>query len=101
MRGKKPVAIFGYANRHMAETATIATNKGIYVVESLCGGLYYFLEDEQVIIASSGGHMRVDLETAEMIASELAGIIADYKADKREGRKPMNTRQISKMLEEQ
>lgn len=101
MRGRKPVAVFVYENRHMAETATIATNKGVYVVESLCNGLYYFLEDDNVIMATSGGHMRVDLETAETIASELSGIIADFRKDKREGRKPMTTRNISKMLEEQ
>ena len=98
-RGRKPVAVFGYENKHIDYTARVATNKGIYVVESLKNGLYYFLDDGEVVIATSAGHMRIDIETAELIVSELGGIIADYKANQREHRVQMNSREISKMLE--
>ena len=101
MRGRKPIAVFGYENKHIDYTARVATNKGIYVVESLRNGLYYFLDEGQVVIATSGGHMRVDMDVAELIASELAGIIADYKNDQREHRVQMDSRAISKMLEVQ
>ena len=98
-QGRKPIAVFGYENRHIDYTARVATNNGVYVVESLKNGLYYFLDDGQVVIATSAGHMRIDIDTAELIAGELAGIIADYKANEREHRVQMNSRAISKMLE--
>lgn len=101
MKGKKPIAVFGYANRHIDYTARVATNKGIYVVESLRNGLYYFLENDEVVIATSGGHMRLNIETAELLANELAGIINDYRNDQHENRIQMNSREISKMLEVQ
>jgi len=101
MRGRKPIAVFGYENKHIDYTARVATNKGIYVVESLRNGLYYFLEGEQVVIATSAGHMRVDIETAELIASELGGIISDFRNDQHEHRVQMDSRAISKMLEVQ
>lgn len=100
-RGRKPIAVFGYENKHIDYTARVATNKGIYVVESLRNGLYYFLDGDQVVIATSAGHMRINLETAELIAGELCGIIADYKESKRENRVQMDSRAISKMLEVQ
>ena len=98
-RGKKPIAVFGYENKHIDYTARVATNKGIYVVESLRNGLYYFLDDGEVVIATSAGHMRIDIQTAELIADELAGIIRDYKVDQREKRMQMGSRDISRMLE--
>lgn len=98
-RGRKPIAVFGYENRHIDYTARVATNKGIYVVESLRNGLYYFLDDGEVVIATSAGHMRIDIQTAELIADELAGIIRDYKVDQREKRMQMGSRDISRMLE--
>ena len=100
-RGRKPAAVFGYENKHIDYTARVATNKGMYVVESLKNGLYYFLDEGQVVIATSAGHMRVDMDVAELIASELGGIIADYKNDQREHRVQMDSRAISKMLEVQ
>ena len=98
-RGRKPIAVFGYENKHIDYTARVATNKGIYVVESLRNGLYYFLDDGEVVIATSAGHMRIDIQTAELIADELAGIIRDYKVDQREKRMQMGSRDISRMLE--
>ena len=99
MRGRKTVATFGNTNKHMAETATIATSKGIYVVESLLNGLYYFLDGDECVVATSAGYMRIELETAKTIAKELTGIVDDYKAVRRSGRKPVSERAISKMLE--
>ena len=100
-QGRKPIAVFGYENKHIDYTARVATNKCVYVVESLKNGLYYFLEDGQVVIATSAGHMRINLETAELIAGELGGIIADFKENQREHRVQMDSRAISKMLEVQ
>ena len=100
-QGRKPIAVFGYENKHIDYTARVATNKGVYVVESLKNGLYYFLKDGQVSIATSAGHMRINLETAELIAGELGGIIADFKESQREHRVQMDSRAISKMLEVQ
>ena len=98
MRGKKPAATFGKCKRHVAENATIATNHGVYVVESLRVGLYYFLEDDQVVIATSEGFMKMELDVAETMAAEFGGIISDYKQTKRDGREPMGSRAIGNML---
>lgn len=98
MRGRKPAATFGRGERHLAETATIATNNGVYVVESLRVGLYYFLEDNDVVIATSNGFMKMELDVAETIAAEFGGIINDFKQNKRDGREPMDSRAIGNML---
>ena len=98
MRGRKPAATFGRGERHLAETATVATNNGVYVVESLRVGLYYFLEGDQVVIATSGGFMKMELDVAETMAAEFGGIINDFKKNKRDGREPMDSRAIGVML---
>ena len=99
-RGRKPIAIFGQKELHVNEMATTATNLGAYTVESLAPGLCYFLEGDTVIMASSGGYMKVHISTARVIAEELAQILADYEADKRNGFVQMSTREIQRMLED-
>lgn len=99
MRGRKPIIQFANEDKHIAEIATLATNMGIYTVESLKGGIYYFCEDDKIVIATSRGYMKTDISTAEILAEELNGIIYDFRTYMREGRKLMDTRSISKMLE--
>ena len=99
MRGRKSPIEVCFHNKHIAETATTASNMGIYTVESLKPGLYYFLEDESVVIATCRGCIKMDLSMAELFADELKDIIQDFKSDIQEGRRPMDTRAISKMLE--
>lgn len=98
-RGRIPIARFASKELHINEMATTATNMGVYTVESLAPGLCYFVGGDTVVIASSGGYMKVHLTTAKVIASELSGIIEDYEQDKRNGVVPMSTRKIERMLE--
>ena len=100
-RGRKPIATFGNKELHINEMATTATNCGAYTVESLAPGLCYFIQGDLVVIGASSGYMKVHLSTAKVIASEMAGIIADYESDKRNGMVPMSTRDIQRMLDEQ
>ena len=67
-RGRKPIAIFGQKELNINEMATTATNNGAYTVESLAPGLCYFLQNDVVVIGSSGGYMKVHLSTAHVIA---------------------------------
>lgn len=99
MRGRRPIAIFGADTRHINEIATTAANAGAYTVESNASGICYLMQGDIVVIASSGGFVKLHLSTAEIIADELYDILQQYKADKREGRMPMSTREIQKMLE--
>ena len=100
-RGIKPIAIFELADTtHMNEIATSASNKGAYAVESLCPGLMYFFYGDRLAIASGKGSMTVHISTAEVIVEELADILEDYKDNLREGRTPMDSRSIGKMLQE-
>lgn len=98
-RGRKSKLLFGLNHPHIGEEATKATNTGAYTVESLEGGIYYFCEGNYITIASVSGHVRMNLDTAELVAEEINGIVKDFRQDKKEGRTPMNTRSISKMLE--
>lgn len=98
-RGRKPIAIFGGYNYQINEVATSASNKGAYTVESICPGLVYFIFNDKVTIASERGSMTVHITAAEQIAEELLDIIADFKYWQREGRTPMDSRSIGKMLE--
>ena len=50
-RGRKTPIEIGISTRHIAELATSATSMGIYTVESLKGGIYYFLEDDDYRLA--------------------------------------------------
>ena len=98
-RGRKPIATFGHKELNINEMATTATNSGAYTVESLATGLIYFLQGDVVVVACSGGFMKVHLTTAKVIAEELPEILKDYEADKRTGLVPMSTRDIQRMLE--
>lgn len=98
-RGRKPAATFGSREQRINEMATRASNKGIYTVESLREGLIYFIEEDTVIIASSCGFMKCDLNVAELIANELSEVIEDVKQHRRDHRKLMDARHIGKMLE--
>lgn len=98
-RGRKPIEVFNQKELHINEMATTATNSGAYTVESLAPGLCYFLEGQTVVVASSNGYMKVHLTVAEIIADELPQILADYKADRKNGLVQMSTRDIQRMLE--
>lgn len=100
-QGRPPIATFGVHNKEIDTLATRATNKGIYTVDSMNNGICYFFEDGIVVIATSGGYVKMNIETAECMAEELKEIIKDVKQDAREGRTPMNAKAISKMLKVQ
>lgn len=98
-RGRRSKLQFGLSHEHIDTMATRANNMGIYTVESLVNGIYYFFEEDSCVIASKNGHMMMSIETAEQLAKELAEIIDDVREDRREHRKPMSSRSIGKMLE--
>ena len=97
-QGRPPIATFGVHHKEIDFLATKATNIGIYTVDSLNNGICYFFENNEVVIATSGGFVKMNIETAETMADELKEIIQDVKKDAREGRTPMNAKAISKML---
>lgn len=97
-RGRKTPIEIGISTRHIAELATSATSMGIYTVESLKCGIYYFLEDDDIVLATSKGHIKADLKTMRTIAEEIPDIINDFTEYKRDRQKLMGSRAISKML---
>lgn len=96
-RGRKSIMQFN-TNRseHMDGVATRANNMGIYTVESLMDGIYYFFDDEECVVATWSGNVRMKIETAEMMAKELSAIIRDVRGN---DRTPMSSKDIGKMLE--
>ena len=100
MAGRPSVIEFRKKNYRIWDIANTAGNMNIYTVESLKDGIYYFLEDDYVVIATASGHMKMRLSTAETIAEELSGICKDFRTDKREGRVPLGGKEIQKMLSE-
>ena len=99
-RGKRPIIDFRDSEYRIADMATVANNMGIKTVESLKSGIYYFFEDDEVVIATKRGSAKMKLSTAEMIVAELTDMINEYRADQRAGLKPMDSRKIQKMLQE-
>lgn len=98
MRGRKHIATFKAQDTKFEEMATVATNNGAYSVQSLVPSIVYILDGDTLVIASSAGSMTVSLETAKIIAGELPEILKDYKADRKNGRVQMSTRDIQRML---
>ena len=98
-RGRRPAATFCNKFINLDERATRAGNYGVYTVESLKAGLCYFFEDEKVIIATSAGFMKMDLSTAELMANEILELSKDVRRNHRDGRRPIDTRRISELLE--
>lgn len=96
-RGRKSKIKFGLNHPHIGEMATRANNTGAYTVESLESGIYYFCEGDEIMVATTNGHLRMKLDVAELVANEIHGIASDYRQF--EGRTPMSSRRISKMLE--
>lgn len=100
MAGGRPKTLtFGCHDIHLAEKATSAQNMGIKTVESLNESICYFFDGDEMAIASCTGFVRMKMSTAETIAKELPDMIEDVKNDQREGRKPMDSRSIGKMLQ--
>ena len=97
--GRKPLIAFGTGEEHIVNKATHAGNIGIYTVESLLNGIYYFFEGDKVVIGTHSGYMLTTLDTAETMANELIDIIQDVRQNQRDRRYPMNEVEISKMLE--
>lgn len=96
-RGRKSRLQFGLNNAdHMDMVATRANNMGIYTVESLMSGIYYFFEDDECVVAGTNGHVKMTIETAEKLAEELAAIITDVREN---DRTPMSSKAIGQMLE--
>lgn len=99
MRGKN-IEIKEYPHKRDVDIlATRANNMGIYTVESMVGGTQFFFEDDHVVISTKYGYIHMTIERAETIAEELLEIIPMVRQDRREGRKPMDSRSIGKMLE--
>ena len=96
-RGRKSKLQFGIDHAdHIDGIATRANNMGIYTVESLIDGIYYFFEDDECVIAGTNGHMKMKIDTAEQMAQELTDIINDVRES---DRTPMSSKAIGKMLE--
>ena len=76
--------------------ATRANNLGMYTVESLTSGIYYFFDDEKCVIAGTSGFVMMSRETAKQIADEFADIVREVNENHRT---PMSSKAIGKMLE--
>jgi len=97
---KTPLIDFRKNNYQIDAIATAANNMGIKTVESLRSGIYYFFEDDEVVIATVRGSAKMKLATAEIIVAELTDMINEFRADQKAGLKPMDSRKIQKMLQE-
>ena len=85
--------------RNIDDVATRAGNMGIYTVESMVGGTTMFFEDDKVVISTQWGYLFTSIDRAEMLAKELTELIPMIRQSKRDGRRPMDSRAIGKMLE--
>ena len=56
-----------------------AEHRGIYNVESLRRGVCYMYEDDEIAIVTNRGYLLMSVETADVVAEELAGLIEDIK----------------------
>lgn len=99
MGNRKNIIIKEYQKEKNVETmATRASNDGIYTVDSFIKTIHYFFEGDEVVIATPYGYMRTTLDKAETIGKELLDIIPMVRDDIKQGRKPMDSRAIGKML---
>lgn len=98
-RGRRPLISFGTGEQNIINKATHAGNIGIYTVESILNGIYYFFEDDHVVLATHTGYLMTTIDTVETMANELLDLISDVKQNQRDDRHPMNEIEISKMLE--
>jgi len=99
MRGRNiEIGIFR-EKRDIDSMATRATNMGIYTVESMVGNTTLFFEDEKLVIGTPFGFISMSTDKAETLAKEILELIPMVKQDRREGRTPMDSRSIGKMLE--
>lgn len=85
--------------RDIEGIATRATNKGVYTVDSEVRTVHYFFEDGNMVLGTPNGNLRLSMDMAETIASELVEIIPEVRAHTRSGRRLMDSRSIRKMLE--
>lgn len=85
--------------KNIEEIATRATNQGIYTVDSEVRTVHYFFEDGKMVLGTPNGHLRLSMDMAETIASELVEIIPEVRQHTYSGRKIMDSRSIGKMLE--
>lgn len=99
MRGRDiEIGIF-HEKRNIDTMATRATNMGIFTVESMVGNTTMFFEDDKLVIGTPFGFMAMSTDKAETLAKEILELIPMYRQDRREGRTPMDSRSIGKMLE--
>lgn len=75
----------GTHKRQLNGLLQVAENQGVYTVESELRGVGYFVKDGEVAFATSEGYARMGIETAKVIAAELAGICetVEYLEEKR------------------
>lgn len=100
MGNRKNIIIKEYQKeKNVDEMATRASNDGIYTVDSFIKTLHYFFEGNEVVLATPHGYLRTSLDKAETMSKELQEIIPMVRDDIKEGRKPMDSRSIGKMLE--
>lgn len=99
MGNRKNIIIKEYRKeKNVDEMATRASNDGIYTVDSFIKTLHYFFEGNEVVLATPHGYLRTSLDKAETMCRELQEIIPMVRDDIKEGRKPMDSRSIGKML---
>lgn len=99
MANRKNIIIKEYQKeKNVDEMATRASNDGIYTVDSFIKTLHYFFEGNEVVLATPHGYLRTSLDKAETMCRELSEIIPMVRDDIKEGRKPMDSRSIGKML---
>ena len=99
MRGKNIEFGIFREKKDIENMATRAGNIGVYTVDSMVGGAHYFFEDDRVLIGTPHGFMSMSIDKAETIATEILEILPMIRQDRREGRIPMDSRSIGKMLE--
>ena len=96
---KKNIVIREYPKeKNVEQMAARASNVGVYTVDSLIKTVHYFFEGDELVLATPNGYIMTSVDKAETICEELAEIIPMVRENEREGRKPMDSRAIGKML---
>ena len=65
--------------QNMTRKADKAGMHGVYSVESMKNGIWYFCADRAIVISTIDGFVWMKEETAETVANELLGILEDVK----------------------
>lgn len=83
---KAKIHVTGYARKQAVEDMMLrACCNDVYAVDSIMAGVGYAYEDGCIAIVSTNGYVKMPIESARIMASELLDIVEDIKDLRRMG----------------